>query len=767
VGSVSYYARPGPSGTLADGQLLRDHLACVGGLAQRLARESQPVQPTDVEPLRAERNRFHSAALWAGLLHDLGKYSEDFQRLLRSRAGGDLAEYARVEHSGQGSAYAFKQDALDIAFAVAGHHSGLTLPRGGASSLHERVQRNAQAAETLLRLARSDGSVDGLPRLDGAPPPVPRGVDPIAFDLIVRMLASCLVDADRLDASNSTPDSAVLADATERLQRLLRYVQSLPTDRMTCAVLEVRRQVLERCLDAAVWPEKLLSLTVPTGGGKTLASLAFALRRAALHPDLVRRVIVVVPYLSIIEQNAQVYARSMGDNSVVEHHSGALGCLRDNDSPSEEERRWQAAVENWNAPVIMTTSVRFFESLFSNRPSDLRRLHNIARSVVILDEVQTLPRHLLAAILSMMRALADDWSTTFLLCTATQPAFEKHSEAPPTDPRWPKGTVREIVADPPALFARLQRVMVSWPSDRAGSRPWTWEHLAHRIADESRALCILNLKEHAAIVFEQLRRHGAVDQDHLWHLSARMCPQHRLDTLQAVMSALAKPGGPCRLVATQVVEAGVDIDFPVVFRALGPLDSLVQAAGRCDREGIATAQAGKPAGRVIVFEPDLPQGVPFTPPGAYTEATDVTRAMLSNDRLSLNDPALMRGYFNRYYQADLDERDVQPLRRQLNFPAVADRFRLIDDATDDVLVPYDDEARALLARLRNEGHPNMLLLRHLQRYRVGLRPWELRRALTTGAVYELTQGSGVWIAQENSYDRKLGLALSPAGPLMV
>ena len=748
---MRYYARPGADGGLDGGQEVWRHLIAVSDLCARLAREA--LGPEQGE----EDRRFVEAARWAGLLHDLGKYSDDFQKLLRARAAGETG--GRVEHSGVGAAYAFDLKAFDIALAAAGHHAGLTRLQGGRSSLRERALRNAGGVDGLIVRARADHALMAE-RLEGCPPALPRGGDKLRTEVGIRMLLSCLVDADRLDSAGVPFGPSVLDNAEALLGKLLEYVGQRAAQAPDGVVKAARAQVLEACLVAAERPERLLTLTVPTGGGKTLSSMAFALRRAAVRPDEVRRVIVVIPYLSIIEQNAKVYADALGRESVIEHHSATPVPPGNEEDPDPEAARLRLCVENWNAPIVVTTSVRFFESLFSNRPSDLRRLHNVARSVVIFDEAQTLPRHLVASALSMMRGLANDWGTTFLFCTATQPAFEKPPSAPEQDLRWEPGVLTEIAPDPQKLFAALRRVEVTWPA-REEPVAMTWGEVADRMAAESRCLAIVNVRRHAAELYDELKARVG-EGDGLWHLSTRMCPQHRLEVLDQVRGALDQPDAPCRVVSTQLVEAGVDLDFPVVFRAMGPLDSVAQAAGRCDREGRLTAELGRPGGRVVVFEPEDPA----TPPGAYGEATKTTRRMARGAPLSIHDLAHVRGYFNQYYQGDLDGPDIQPLRRGLDFPAVADAFRMIDDLSTSVVVPYNAEAEALIAAIE-KGKAKPSVFRRLQRYQIGLRPREFEKARRMGAVFEVGAGSGFWQCLRNNYCDVLGFHFESDGILLV
>jgi len=598
-------------------------------------------------------------------------------------------------------------------------------------------------------------------------------------DLYTRMLFSCLIDADRLNSAGLDPKQAPL-NAPERLGGLIDHLDRLQEPAADGPVKQMRQRVLEDCLNAAGDPGNLFSLSVPTGGGKTLSAMAFALMRAALFPERFRRVIVVIPYLSIIEQNAKVYAADVfGAEALLEHHSGSLMKLKvaqsQGRSPEEmylpaeevnEEDQYRhtgmrVETENWDAPFIVTTSVRFFESLFSNRPKDLRRVHNVARSIVILDEVQTLPRRLLAPLLGMMKELADDWDTNFVFSTATQPAFERPESR--KDLRWPAGTLREIVREPEVLRSELRRVELRWEIQQ----PISWPQVAERGLEVSQCLSIVNLRDHAKELFDQvllLAEQRGMNRDGVFHLSTRMCAAHRLRVLEKIRNRL-KSGAPCHVVSTQLVEAGVDVDFPLVLRALAPLDSIVQAAGRADREGRRTAKSGHPAGVVVVFRPEDNR----MPPNEYAEATAVTESIVEQTRLNgksvqVDSAEEMATYFERYY-GECDERalgsELVLLREKLKFATLADEFEMINNRTKDVFVPDDDEARVAIAQLRSTYQLTPDLRRTLQRHTVGLNPSEFKKA--QGVLEEFDAENEIWIAADYAYDERLGIIFEP-GP---
>jgi CRISPR-associated endonuclease/helicase Cas3 len=723
-------------------QPLAEHLVHVGSLARQLASLTAPTN-----------THFQELAEWAGLLHDFGKYTDCFQERVRGSK-------RKCPHAIHGAALAWRLGARHIAHAIAGHHAGILDQLGGSKSLQEGTKRYEAESRALCDRAIHD-CVD-LGRVLQQPTLAIESLAPHRFDLFTRMLFSCLIDADRLDTSARQIVQAPL-DAASRMDALLSHIRGLQARDCAAAVKSARREVLEDCLAAAEYSERLLSLSVPTGGGKTLSAMAFALRRATLHPDMYRRIIVVIPFLSIIEQNAEVYASVFGTHAVLEHHSGSFERLRvreDNRNehfiPVEEDEDQRQSpgsrpeTENWDAPLIVTTSVRFFESLFSNHPSDLRRIHNIARSIVILDEVQVLPRSLLGPLLEIIRELADDWGCCFVLSTATKPAFEKGAQESKLrfggDLRWHPGTIREIVHEPKDLHTRLRRVTIEWRI----KQPADWPQVADWMQEHSQALCVVNTRDHASRLFDELlARH--LNADSLFHLSTRMCAAHRLERIQMIRGRLHR-GFPCLVVSTQLIEAGVDVDFPVAFRALGPLDSIIQTAGRADREGKMTAAAGVPAGKLIVF---LPRDHKM-PPGAYEEAAGKTQSLASIRDIQCDDLDAMAMFFERYYGegADLGTEYVQH-RRKAEFATLAEKFELISSRTQDVFVPFG-EGKELLEKLWAIGQLTGELRRELQRFTVGLQPWEFAIA-RSNVLTEVRPDTNLWVATDAAYSERKGL----------
>lgn len=764
---VCYLAHSAPednhkSDVQDEGQPLAEHLANTARLARQLA-----------EDANTSDCRLHELAEWCGAFHDLGKYSEAFQRRIR----GDSV---RCPHAIHGASYLFSGDiyrdspsaALLASWAIAGHHAGLANPYdSGELSLSGRLIKYMDEAKRLAVLAKSD--CDVLRALLATHLPMFAQADQPGFDLIARMLFSCLVDADRLDSGGrSWQPKPLLAEKKLTLlqQRLAELTAKAPPSTVNVA----RQQVLGDCLSAASKPGNLFSLTVPTGGGKTLASMAFALRRAALHPEQYRRVIVVIPFLSIIEQSAAIYSGIFGDDEVLEHHSGSGDRLKTQATPEgetiyvpssaetngkqandEDKQRPRDETENWDAPLIVTTSVRFFESLFSNRPSDLRRVHNIARSIVILDEVQTLPRNLLAPLLKMIEELSQKWGCTFVFATATQPALQR-IEGAARDARLAPGSLQEIIAEPEQLRTKLKRVQVEWQI----AEPQAWPEIAQKMLGEEQSLCIVNLRDHASALYDEVCRQAehAKKLEGLFHLSTRMCAAHRLATLAKIRQRLERRQS-CHVVSTQLVEAGVDVDFPLVLRAIAPLDSVIQAAGRADREGHITANLGRPGGRVIVFRAEDGR----LPLGGYKEATAITTAIVADAAsrdvpVQVDSAAELASFYERYYGDSEQGVELQKLRTKAGgfaFATLAEKFEMIGNRTRDVYVPYGEKGKRLLEKLRRIGLMTAELRRALQRYSVGLYPYEFEKA--KGVLSELREGSEIWLACEGSYDDTKGL----------
>lgn len=706
----------------------------------------------EVSQLAGEFAAAFGAAAWGMLLgrwHDLGKYSDAFQDYLRLSADPDAGEEdqapGRVDHSTFGAQHAAKvvgsQRGRILAFCIAGHHGSLP----DATSDEEATHR--ATLEARLKLGPPRVPPVELPPDHPAPPelrlPFTLTHENLGFQVafFTRMLFSCLVDADRTAteafcdperaAARQTPKPAIddlIPPLDEFLRRKRQAAEPTPVNR-------ARAGVLADCLAAASLSPGFFSLNVPTGGGKTYSSLAFALHHARVHG--LRRVVVAIPFTSIIEQTADAYRLALGDLAelaLVEHHS--------NIEPTKRTLQNALAMENWDAPLIVATNVQLFESLFAAATTPCRKLHRLARSVILLDEAQTVPVELLKPTLAALRELVNHYGCSVVLCTATQPALERRD-------RFEIGLqdVRPIINDAPTLFTVLRRIEVTRLHTVAD------EELADRMADEQAVLCIVNSRPHAARLYDALRARR--DDEGCYHLSTFMCAQHRRRQLAEIRRRLAE-GEPCRLVSTQLVEAGVDIDFPVVYRAPAGFDSIAQAAGRCNREGRLNY------GRVYLFDTEVPPA-----PGPMRRAADAARELIESypDPLA---PDAVEAYFRHYYwlqehlwdKYEVLEQLRDDLRQSpkllLKFRSAASRYRIIKDDQSQILVPYDGHARHIRDRLLRGEIMDFALRRDAQRYLVGVRERLLAAFLAQGVL--VPNESGVFLlANEGAYSDEKGL----------
>jgi CRISPR-associated endonuclease/helicase Cas3 len=660
----------------------------------------------------------------AGLWHDLGKYSKAFQQMIKSRSGFDPEAHlegkpGRVDHSTAGALYAIEKLGMRgriLAYLIAGHHAGLPdwhAGETGGAALTIRLQDKSHLERTLNQPIPHEILVR------------PKPVSPLlggseGFALWVRMLFSCLVDADFLDTEAfMDADKSAQRVVTLMPQELLHQFNTYMDEKFSAVtptpVNHVRADVLNQCRKKANEPPGIFSLTVPTGGGKTLSSLAFALEHAAKHGQ--RRIIYVIPYTSIIEQTANIF-RNIFPDAVVEHHSN----LDPDKDDKETTVKNRLASENWDAPIIVTTNVQFFESLFAARTSRCRKLHNIVNSVVVLDEAQLLPPEFLQPILSVVNLLARYYGVTFIFSTATQPALNSRKGFDWTF----KGLegVQEIMNDPDALYRDLERVVVEMPPDLHKTEPW--DEIAGRIQQHESVLAIVNSRADARELHRRMPE-GTL------HLSALMCGEHRSRVI-ADIKQRRENGQNVRVVSTQLVEAGVDIDFPVVYRALAGLDSIAQAAGRCNREG-------KPErGKVIVFVPPNP-----APAGHLRRAAQTTVSLLFES----HENPLQRGLYQRYFEQlywqspSLDKHGIEALLKpdgegedqlKVQFRTAAQRFQLIDEAGfRSVIVRYADSP-VLIGKLQKEG-PERWLMRKLQRYTVSLPEYQFKALEKNGDIH--------------------------------
>ena len=669
----------------------------------------------------------------AGLTHDLGKCTDGFQKRL-------LENGPIVDHATAGALLCAQQGHIFTAACVAGHHGGLQdlgntrVDQTDAPTFCGRIKRGIVGHV----FEHCGESCVTLP--SGFRPSVP-GHDKLQISFWTRMLYFCLVDADFLDTErfmDGERGRGGYDDLPTLLRRLKEYIA--PWQEPKTALNKLRCKILNSCLDTGSKPKDIYTLTVPTGSGKTVASLAFALRHAVAHG--MKRVIYVVPYTSIIEQNAEVFREILGDGNVLEHHSGVQFELSDGASP--EEVRRALAAENWDMPVIVTTAVQFFESIYANRSSKCRKLHNLADSVIIFDEAQMLPLCHLRPCVAAMASLAEQFRSTLVLCTATQPSLGDllHTYAP----SCPVTELCPQTAEEYDSFRRVTFRQEGILEDDA---------LAERLSEHRQVLCIVNSRKAAQSIFARL------PQEASFHLSTLMVPAQRQTLLDEIRRRL-KAGEPCRVVSTSLIEAGVDVDFPAVYRELAGLDSVLQAAGRCNREGKRAPEESI----VTVFErAELP-------PMLFRTAIGATREALMNS-CDIGARETMQNYFDALRSLSGETLDksgvIKAFEKGINgcelpFRTVAENFHLIDQNTRTVYVPFAGGA-ALIERLK-AGECSKELYRKLGRYAVSVYEPHFQKLYAAGAlltareVPALDEDSAI-LNDMSLYSETTGLTLEP------
>ena len=655
-------------------------------------------------------------ACQTGQLHDVGKYSLPFQKRLEG-------EIKFVDHSTAGAKIAIERWGNVIgklmAFCIAGHHAGLANGNGEGDNRRTLKQR------LVLQFGADIPALDNLwqqeiklPQNLSAPPLKADAHHPFfSYAFFTRMLYSCLVDADYLDTEafySNLENKAVERGGYPKLnalqhnfnqfindfrRRIAQTSEQTEAEKRNADLNRLRSEILDHAVEQAAQPQGLFTLTVPTGGGKTFTSMAFALEHAKRHG--MRRVIYVIPFTSIIEQNAAEFRKAfgeLGEQAVLEHHSTFDDGKLQNEATKDKLR---LASENWDAPIVVTTAVQFFESLFADRSSRCRKLHNIAGSVIILDEAQMLPLNLLLPIMQAIKELAQNYRCSVVMCTATQPAVQAENG-------FYRGfeNVREIAPKPTALFDKLRRTTVQ----HIGTQ--TDADLLAKLAEHPQMLVIVNNRRHARSLYDQAKH-----LDGTFHLTTLMCAKHRSQKLDEIRGRL-KNGEPCRVIATSLIEAGVDVDFPLVMRAEAGLDSVAQAAGRCNREGKRPSENSF----VWIFAPEEQWKAP-PELAAQAAVMRLTADSFSDDLLSTQAVA---AYFAELYQlkgSELDNKKILKMHndtgQSLDFPfqTIADKFRMIESHMQPLIIPFDVDAENLISSLHHADHIGGLL-RKLQPYTV-------------------------------------------------
>lgn len=670
----------------------------------------------------------------AGKLHDIGKYSDKFQRRIRksnervdhATAGGQLCGKLRKKLRGGCTA---------LAYVILGHHAGLpdtggSADTGDAATFYGRMKKQIEdyaAYQEEVSIPELETPVFACAEKEKAG---------YSYSFFIRMLYSCLVDADFLDTEYFMKNGETERNSGEEIEllwnKLLRQVQSWLENDAIDTINGRRTEILRECIQKGTMAKGLFRLTVPTGGGKTIASLAFALRHAQEHGC--GRIIYVVPYTSIIEQNADVFRERLGTENVLEHH-----CNVEYES-TDELKPMQLAAENWDKPVIVTTNVQFFESLYGNTSSKCRKLHNIANSVIVLDEAQMLPNGYLIPCVSALNELIARYHCSVVLCTATQPALQGFfSKTLP----W-----TELCPRMEEQFRFFKRASIQVVKEK-----WTEEdleqQLRERFTEGSQILCILNTKAAVQRVYDALAGEG------VYHLSTFMTPVHRRRVLKTIRQTLEEKK-PCLVIATSLVEAGVDLDFQLVYRQLAGIDSLIQAAGRCNREGKRSLEESI----VYVFQMK-DEKIP-----GQEQQMDVAKQVIRKCE-DVSAPEAVQEYFTRLYRYKGEALDKKKIMENFSgthfsFAKTGHEFRLIEENTRTILVPSEERAKEIENRLRYQGATKSLL-REAGQYSVNVYENLFQRLYGAGRLMEISEGQkdGIFVLRnpEQSYSEEKGLLI--------
>lgn len=692
-------------------QLLLEHLRAVAALAEEFAAA-------------------FNAGEWgrlAGLYHDVGKYSKEFQEYIRG------AYHGRVDHSTAGAKLMIENQMFLLAFCIAGHHAGL--PDYGARG--DTPDKPTLCGRGKRVIPDFGAYEEELPKVSAAASPtmkLPVEKNPFSMAFFTRMLFSSLVDADFLDTERYMTGGTVSRGGFEPMPILAeRFFKTLETEGFLSpksTLNEERCRILKRCIAMEKETPGLFSLTVPTGGGKTISSLSFAMAHARAQGK--RRIIYAIPYTAIIEQTADIFRGFLGNGNVLEHHANVDYEKAEDGAEQRDQKR--LAAENWDAPVIVTTNVQFFESLFANRSSRCRKLHNIADSVLIFDEAQMFPQNFLKPVCMAIEELVRQYGCTVVLCSATQPRLEQFFDIP----------CREIMSEIPALYRTFRRTHFLCDGGKE------CEEISAEMKARLQVLCVAATKRTAREIFDGLE----ADEGNFF-LSTDLCPAHRREVIAEIKRRL-KEGEPCRVVSTTVISVGVDIDFPTAYLEMSGLDSLIQGAGRANREGKQSWEESA----VHIFATERGMASAF-----MRQERQVTSLVQKKYGDALDSPEAIQMYFDELYAAKgagLDQKDILGLTKKLAFAQIAENFRLIEEHTKQVLVPFNEEAKELIAKLRL-GIRTRELLRKVGTYAVGVRysgtpkyAGDFEKLYAQGRLELLDENFAV-LTDMSVYDEKMGL----------
>lgn len=680
-----------------------------------------------------------------GLWHDLGKYKAEFQERIGIKSGYDEEAHLEgktarsVKHAVSGAIYSLgkfrKSDIIKkyISLPILCHHSGL---KNFGVDVDTQIDDEKEVKLFL----------NAKPNI---PKEILEGIKPQQMTksfsdatVLIRMLFSALIDSDRLDTEKFMSPEKFKERYSEKIDignlndKLDKHLLDKQNNSEPTKVNLLRKRILKEVESKADLKAGFYTLTVPTGGGKTLTSLSFALKHCLANT--MERVIYAVPYLSIIEQTANIFKDILGESPVLEHHSSI------DVSKEKENYRNRLLTENWNHPLIVTTNVQLFESLFSSKTSKIRKLHNLTNSVIILDEAQMIPPDFLQPIVKALKELVKFYNVTIVLCTATQPTLSSINSMNFTFDGIDNAL--ELAPNPEELFENLKRVKVHKPEENKLS----FDDVAEKMKNFNQVLSIVNRKDDAIGIFNKL-------SGNKYHLTTNLCGEHRRDVLKKVKNHLQNKDS-VYLVCTQLIEAGVDIDFPVVFRAMTGLDSIAQAAGRCNREGkLKNENNQEILGEVFLFHPEKK-----SPPGHLQQTEDAGRACV-NDFEELVHPDSFKQYFNELFwvkgERGLDKHDIKELKRNLYFEEINEKFKLINEDSKPVIVPYNDGKKIISELQRSTGKNESIdykMIRNAQRFIVNVRMEKYNKFLSAGIIKEIQDTIAI-LEYEKYYDEFLGL----------
>ena len=669
-----------------------------------------------------------------GLFHDFGKYNPGFQKYLKIASGymnGPMI--GKIDHKSYGAIHLntilrHKQFSKVFGYCIAGHHSGLD----NSGDLHARYN-NQELTEIYNQISYMAPAYNfDLKELARC---VHVSIPEQQIHHWVRMLYSCLVDADWLDTESfMKPENSKQRGNYKTLEDIKilfqKHIDSFKSKVSPSPINQIRSAIQNECIEHATHEKGLYSLTIPTGAGKTLSSLAWAVNHVTKHN--MSRIIVVIPYTSIITQTANIFRNIFGEENVIEHHSNI----------ETDKQSWQnkLATENWDAPIILTTNVQFFESLYASTPSKCRKLHNICNAAIIFDEAQMFPEEFLLPVIHGIQALRKVFGCSILFTSATQPPFTGIIGTGREQFTGFAEEIQSITSKDPLMFDVFKRVEIEWPETNTRT---TYDELSEELIQYEQVLCIVNTRQ------EAYELHKRMPEDTL-HLSRNMCTAHIMDVIDEIKTRL-DAGNPVRVISTQLVEAGVDIDFPVVYRAFTGLDSILQSAGRCNREGKL-----KQLGKVKIFHSEK-----RIPPGMQSKKADTLKDLLLNESFAPFDPDSIASYFSAYYGrlTEFDKANIKHLlydnSRDMNFEfkTAGKAFNLIDNNGTSFLIVYG-EGEKLIESLKKHG-PDPGLLRKLQRYSVTLPLFTFKQLADSGRII---QYGDVYIYND-VYDKKQGVII--------